>query len=125
MNNSPTPDAVFGPTPPMPALTQHNEPEVLSEQVAKLSASLGVPLTANDRPYDPDAFIAAIQRHHQTLLDVKEHLSKRNDEQRAKAVELDTREKAVKFREDRMAAYERLSPPVLSLARLWPLWRHR
>lgn len=98
-------------------------PSMLTEEVAALSASLGVPATTGGRPYEPDAFVAAIRASHNVLMDVKEKLVKQNEEQREREIFLNARETAVKFREDRAAAWEKLHSEV-NPRRTFSWWRN-
>jgi hypothetical protein len=97
-------------------------PILLTEEVAALAASLGLASSTGTAPYEPDAFIVALRRAHDSLAIIKRRLHEQNVEQGVKQAELDAREAAVAFRERRVAAHEALltleGKPGL-LARLW------
>jgi hypothetical protein len=77
----------------------------LSADIAALASSLGVTeATSQGKGYEPDAFIAAVKRAHDQLVD----LEKTNEEQKVKAADLSRREAAVSFREKRADAHDKL-----------------
>jgi hypothetical protein len=116
------PDGVFGggdkgpwPTPEgmkeAAALIAKMGPQpMLTEEVNALAASFNIQATpTGNNPYEPDAFIAAIRRTHDTLLDVKRQLTEQHAKQAAQAEELKAREMAVTFREKRVHAMETMA----------------
>ena len=82
----------------------------LINNIGTLAASLGV-APAVDGSYEPDAFVRAIRRRHDELVEITAKLSKQNQEQRLKAIELAQRERAVLQREQRIDAAEQLVTP--------------
>jgi hypothetical protein len=115
------PDAVFG-TDEKPTLRERlTDPEILAEgkrsaimkplltdEVAALAASLNLPTPQGNNAYEPDAFVQAIRKTHDQLMEIKATLTKRNEEQRAKEASLAQREALVAFREKRVGAHEEL-----------------
>jgi hypothetical protein len=81
---------------------------LLTASVAALAASLDVDTPKGKEAYDPDAFVAALQRRHDELVDISRKLAKQNEFQREKQHELDRREAEVAFREKRADAWEKL-----------------
>jgi hypothetical protein len=97
------------------ASAQDGKKEVLSSlltaSVAALAASLEVETPKGNEAYDPDAFVAALQRRHDELVDISRKLARQNEFQREKQHELDRREAEVAFREKRANAWEKLQAP--------------
>jgi hypothetical protein len=109
------PDGVFGATPQgikdAAALMKQTMPQpMLTEEVNALAASFNISVTpTGNNPYEPDAFIAAIRRTHDTLADVKRQLTEQHAKQMAREEELKAREMAVAFREKRVHAMETMA----------------
>jgi hypothetical protein len=81
---------------------------LLTDEVAALAASLNLPTPQGNAAYEPDAFVQAIRKTHDQLMDIKATLAKRNEEQRVKEASLAQREAQVAFREKRVGAHEEL-----------------
>jgi hypothetical protein len=100
------PDEVFGGKGEKSVITK----PLLTEEVAALGASLNITSTpSGNNPYDPDAFVAAIRKTHDQLMEIKAQLTAQKDRQAAREVELRRREEAVAFREKRASGMEVIS----------------
>jgi hypothetical protein len=102
------PDEVFGGKGEKTAIMK---PQVmLTEEVAALGASLNITSTpSGNDPYEPDAFVAAIRKTHDQLMEIKAKLVEQKDRQAARETELKAREAEIAFREKRINGMEALA----------------